>query len=54
MKTKLKENDIEQVSGGNFFADLEEVLRRIFVDDAKPTQSRNPTSPKPVTGCGIC
>jgi hypothetical protein len=54
MKTKLKENDIEQVSGGNFFADLEEALRRIFADDAKPTQPRNPTSPKPVTGCGIC
>ena len=31
---KMNENDMEQVNGGNFFADLEEVLRRIFADDA--------------------
>ena len=47
MKMKLNENDMEQVNGGNFFADLEEVLRRIFADDAKP-------SPEPVTGRGKC
>ena len=34
MKMKLSENNMEQVNGGNFFADLEEVLRRIFADDA--------------------
>ena len=44
---KMNENDLEQVNGGNFFADLEEVLRRIFADDAKP-------SPEPVTGRGKC
>ena len=54
MKTELKENDIEQVSGGNFFTDLEEVLRRIFANDSKPTQPSNPTSPKPAIGRGKC
>ena len=49
MKMKLSENNMEQVNGGNFFADLEEVLRRIFADDAKSKQQNNPTSPKPVT-----
>ena len=44
---KMNENDMEQVNGGNFFADLEEDLRRIFADDAKP-------SPEPVTGRGKC
>ena len=44
---KMNENDMEQVNGGNFFADLEKVLRRIFADDAKP-------SPEPVTGRGKC
>ena len=38
---------LNTVNGGNFFADLEEVLRRIFADDAKP-------SPEPVTGRGKC
>ncbi len=36
MKEYMKElnmNEMEQVSGGNFFADLEDVLRRIFADD---------------------
>ena len=33
---ELSESDMEQVSAGNFFADLEEVLRRIFADDKKP------------------
>ena len=32
----------------NFFADLEEVLRRIFQDVPEPTKLSNPTSPKPV------
>ena len=51
---KMNENDMEQVNGGNFFADLEDVLRRIFADDAKPTQQNNPTSPEPVTARGKC
>ena len=33
---ELSESDMEQISGGNFFADLEDVLRRIFADDKKP------------------
>ena len=44
---KMNENDMEQVNGGNFYADLEEVLRRIFADDAKP-------SPEPLIGRGKC
>ncbi len=52
MKTnELKVNEMEQVSGGNFFADLEEVLRRIFADDSKPAK---PTTPTSVTGRGKC
>ena len=61
MKTEMKANrmeltlnELEQVNGGNFFADLEEVLRRIFADDAKSKQQNNPTSPKPVTARGKC
>ncbi len=51
---KMNENDMEQVNGGNFFADLEEVLRRIFANDAKPSQQNNPAAPKPVTARGKC
>ena len=55
MKTnELKVNEMEQVSGGNFFADLEDVLRKIFADDKKPTQPNNQTSPEPVTARGKC
>ena len=43
----LNDMEMAKVAGGNFFADLEEVLRRIFADDAKP-------SPEPVTGRGKC
>lgn len=53
MNTELKANEMEQVSGGNFFADLEEVLRRIF-QDPKPTKQDTPTTPAPVTGRGKC
>ena len=44
---KMNENDMEQVNGGNFFADLEEVLRRIYEEKAKPTK-------EPLTGRGKC
>ena len=54
MKIEMKENELERVNGGNFFADLEEVLRRIFADDSEPTQQNNPTSPEPVTARGKC
>ena len=33
---ELSESELEQISGGNFFADLEDVLRKIFADDQKP------------------
>ena len=40
MKTnELKLNEMKQVTGGNFFADLEEVLRRIFADDANNNEN---------------
>ena len=55
MKTnELKVKEMEQISGGNFFADLEEVLRRIFQDSPEPTKTGDPTSPKPVTAKGKC
>ena len=52
--SELNFDALNTVNGGNFFADLEEVLRRIFADDAKPTQQNNPTSPEPVTARGKC
>ncbi len=54
MKTELKANEMEQVSGGNFFADLEEVLRKIFEKDTKPAKPGNPTAPETVTARGKC
>ena len=55
MKTsELKVNEMEQVSGGNFFADLEDVLRRIFQDIPYPPKPGEPASPKPVTARGKC
>ena len=49
MKTnELKVNEMEQVSGGNFFADLEDVLRRIFGEPNKPATPNNPTRMKAV------
>lgn len=33
---ELSKSDLEQISAGNFFADLEDVLRKIFADDQKP------------------
>ena len=47
---RMNENDMELVNGGNFFADLEEVLRRIFADD----KSKQQNNPKPVTARGKC
>ena len=40
---------LNTVNGGNFFADLEDVLRRIFTDNAEPTQQNDPTSPETLT-----
>ena len=55
MKTnELKLNEMKHVAGGNFFADLEEVLRRIFHDHPEPAKPSDPASPKPVTARGKC
>ena len=51
---ELSESDLEQISGGNFFADLEDVLRKIFADDKKPTQQSDLTSLEPATARGKC
>ena len=46
MKTnELNVNEMAQVSGGNFFADLEEVLRRIFAEPKKQNNT-DQASPK--------
>ena len=37
----LNDMEMAMVAGGNFFADLEDVLRRIFTDNAEPTQQNN-------------
>ena len=47
MKTELKANEMEQVNGGNFFADLEEVLRRIFAEPSEPGKQNTTIPPKP-------
>ena len=39
----LNDMEMAKVAGGNFFADLEEVLRRIF---AEPKKQDNQASPK--------
>ncbi len=44
----LNDMEMAKVAGGNFFQDLEDVLRNIF-EDKKPTQQNNPTSPEPLT-----
>ena len=55
MKTnELNVNEMKQVSGGNFFADLEDVLRRIFEDIPYPPKPGEPVPPKPVTARGKC
>ena len=37
----LNDMEMAKVAGGNFFADLEDVLRRSFAEDAEPTQQDN-------------
>ena len=51
---KLTMNEMEHVNGGNFFADLEEVLRRIFERPAEPAKPVNPAPQEPVTARGKC
>lgn len=51
---ELEANETEKVSGGNFFADLEDVLRNIFQEPAKPTKPDNQTPQEPKTGRGKC
>lgn len=54
MKTELKANEMEKVNGGNFFADLEDVLRRIFQDIPYPPKPGTPKPQEPATGRGKC
>ena len=35
----LNDMEMAMIAGGNFFADLEEVLRRIFADDANNNEN---------------
>ena len=44
----LNDMEMAKVANGNFFADLEDVLRQIFADN-KPSQQNNPTSSEPLT-----
>ena len=53
MKT-MELNEMEQVSGGNFFADLEEVLRKIFAEPSSPVQPGGQTAPRPAIARGKC
>ena len=52
--TTMELNEMEQVSGGNFFADLEEVLRKIFAEPSSPAQPADPSTPKPAIARGKC
>ena len=54
MKTELKANEMEQVTGGNFFADLEDVLRRIFAEPSDPSKQNTPIPPKPAKAREKC
>ncbi len=53
MKT-MELNEMEQVNGGNFFADLEEVLRKNFAEPSSPAQPDGQTTPKPAIARGKC
>ena len=37
----LNDMEMAKAAGGNFFADLEEVLRNIFADDTNSTQQND-------------
>ena len=37
----LNDMEMAKVAGGNFFADLEDVLRNIFTDNSNSTQQNN-------------
>ena len=50
---ELNVNTMEKVSGGNFFADLEEVLRKIFQEPAKREKPAEPKK-QDVVGRGKC
>ena len=52
--TTMELNEMEQVNGGNFFADLEEVLRKIFAEPSSPAQPGSRTAPKPAIARGKC
>ena len=50
----LNDMEMAMVAGGNFFADLEDVLRRIYEDSVKRKQQNNKTSPETLIGRGKC
>ncbi len=52
--TELKVNEMKQINGGNFFADLEEVLRNIFAEPSEPSKPGSPIPQEPVNGRGKC
>ena len=54
MKMKLSENNMEQVNGGNFFTDMETILKIIIKEPVKPMIPSIPTTPAPVVGRGKC
>ena len=50
----LNDMEMAKVAGGNFFADLEDVLRRNYEDNIKRKQQNNQTSPEALIGRGKC
>ena len=60
--TELKVNEMEQASGGNFFEDVKNVLKKIFPDPRKPIipdpfepgHPVIPTLPEPMIARGKC
>ena len=55
MKTnELNANEMEQVNGGNFYTDMETILKIIIKEPVKPMIPSIPTTPAPVVGRGKC
>ena len=54
MKTELKANEMEQVSGGNIFDDIKDVLRIIVPKPFDPKVPTKPIIPEPLIARGKC
>ena len=50
MKTELKANEMEQVNGGNIFADLKDILKKLIPDPFEPGKPVK----EPVNARGKC